>query len=66
MNKPKLSCIDLSAVEEDKFYRFNGEIMSGSQIFTYLEASEPTNPTELLIEPVVELDRELLTGERPQ
>ena len=58
--------IELSKVKENGQHLFDGEFMSGSQLMAFLQANEPANPDELKIEPVIELDKEILTGEQPQ
>lgn len=63
---PEFPYVDLSAVDENKFYRLDGHLMTGSELFAYLEANEPANSDKLMIEPVVELDRKILNGEQPQ
>ena len=55
--------VEISEVKADDYYLCNGELMTGSQIFAYLEASEPTTPA-LDIERVAELTVEDLTGEQ--
>lgn len=52
--------VELSGVKADDYYLCNGELMIGSQIFAYLEISEPITPV-LDIERVAELTVEDLT-----
>ena len=66
MNQPEFPYVTLAKVKENSYYLFDGQLMTGSALMTFLQANEPANPDEIKIVPMMELDKELLTGEQSQ
>lgn len=57
--------VELSEIDEDKFYRFQGQILSGSELWAYLYSNEPTlRIADLDKIEEIEPTREDLTGEQ--